>query len=81
MGEYQIVVDEELSAKGLGRIDSDDLRRQLDELVASLGPVMDGDGKLGLSSLEVGLTLSAEGKVAFLAKAGLEATITLKFER
>ena len=81
--DYAVYVDESLQGAPTARVDAVDLREQLSGLVKAVGPLMEGKtpGELALDSLELGLTLSAEGKVSFIAKAGLEASITLTFKR
>ena len=64
------------------KIDPDDLRRQLEQIRDSLDPLLhDPSTGLSLNSVEIGLTLSASGKVLFIGEAGVEASITLTFSR
>jgi hypothetical protein len=64
------------------RLDTEDLRVQLEEIRDSLAPLIsDSDRSLSLSAVELALTLSASGKVLFVGEAGVEASITLTFSR
>jgi hypothetical protein len=63
-------------------IDTDDLREQLAEIRDSLDPLLSDSGRdLSLSSVDIALTLSASGKVLFIAEGAVEASITLTFSR
>jgi hypothetical protein len=63
-------------------VDTDALRDQLEEIRDSLDPLLSDTGRaLSLSSVDVALTLSASGKVLFIAEGGVEASITLTFSR
>ena len=63
-------------------VDTDDLRNQLAEIRDSLDPLLSGERTgLSLSEVTVGLTLSASGKVWFIAEGSVEASITLTFTR
>lgn len=86
MGTYGIAIGQQADAAprwGGGEVDTAELRQQLADIRDALAPVLEDDGgaALRLSSLEIGLTLSASGKVLFIAEAGVEATITLTFSR
>jgi hypothetical protein len=85
MGTYGIAIAESGTdwPTGAGHVDTDKLREDLAEIRDSLSPVLEEEpgNKLALSELEIGLTLSAEGKLLFIATAGVEATITLTFSR
>lgn len=64
------------------QIDTVKLRDQLGDIRDALSPLLADQGSpLSLSELEIGLTLSASGKVMFIAEAGIEASITLTFSR
>jgi hypothetical protein len=63
-------------------IDTNDLRNQLEEIRDSLDPLLSETGRaLSLTSVDIALTLSASGKVLFIAEGGVEASITLTFSR
>lgn len=81
MSTFDLVINEEAMVGRAATIDSGELRKQLEDLTGSLGPILDGHGALALESLVVGLTLTAAGRVAFIAEAGVEASITLTFSR
>ena len=84
MAEYEVIGPrtEGVTAQLFGHIDPNDLCEQLKDIRDSLAPVVqDSTSGLPLQQVEVGLTLSASGKVAFIAEAGLEASITLTFGR
>jgi hypothetical protein len=63
-------------------VDTDDLRDQLKQIRNSLDPLLSDPGAgLSLDSVDIGLTLSASGKVLFIGETGVEASITLTFTR
>jgi hypothetical protein len=63
-------------------VDTDDLRDQLEKIRDSLDPLLSDSGSgLSLSSVDISLTLSASGKVLFIAEGAVEASITLTFSR
>jgi hypothetical protein len=58
-----------------------DFRRvfgQVEQLVKDLPPSIHG---YGIEELEVGLAFTAEGQLAFIAKAGIEASVKVQFKR
>lgn len=63
------------------------LATDLQRVSQALQPVLDeegarrGSGELGLDEVEVALTISAEGGIAFVARGGTEASIKLVFRR
>ena len=62
----------------------DELRRQLEEIRDAILPVaadQPADSGFGLQTLEFDLTIGAEGKVLFVAKGSIEASIKLTFAR
>jgi hypothetical protein len=69
-------------ADAVPKVDMDDLRDQLQEIRDSLDPLLSDSGRgLSLNDVEIALTLSASGKVLFIAEGGVEASITLTFSR
>jgi hypothetical protein len=61
-----------------------EVRRQLEEIRDAILPVATGGGTqggFGLQSLVIALTVSAEGKILFVAKGAIEASISLTFAR
>jgi hypothetical protein len=64
------------------QVDTDDLCQELAQIRDSLGPLLSDSAKdLSLSSVDIALTLSASGKVWFIAEGAVEASITLTFSR
>jgi hypothetical protein len=64
----------------VGSIDTADLARQLDTLRTDLSTVLDASERgIGLNSIVVKLTVGAEGRVAFIAKGSVEASIEVTF--
>lgn len=73
-----------LQGASTGSVDIDELRGQLEQIRAALDPVVAGEGGTGavkLKTLEVTLTVSAEGRVLFVVKGSAEASIKLVWER
>jgi hypothetical protein len=67
-----------------GDIDLDDLSQQLMEIRNAINPVLAEEpqpGRFGLQSLEISLTVGAEGKIWFIVSGSAEASITLTFSR
>jgi len=67
-----------------GTADPSRLAQQIGDISTQLGSVFDVPLGLSLKSMEVALTVTAEGAIGFLgtgAKAGAEGSITLTFER
>jgi hypothetical protein len=67
-----------------GRVDPTEIARQISDLSKQLGVVFTDTPGLKLKTMEVSLTISAEGSIGFLgtgAKAAGEGSITLSFER
>jgi hypothetical protein len=67
-------------------LDPEELRRSLDDITAKLEKVLENQssrdvGGFRLESFTVGLAVSASGKVAMIAEAGVEASIQLQFTR
>ncbi|TML45289.1 MAG: hypothetical protein E6G19_05265 [Actinobacteria bacterium] len=66
-----------------GGVDLGKLRSQLEEIRDAILPVAAGPdgavGGFGLQTLEIDLTIGAEGQVWFVAKGSLEASIKLTF--
>jgi hypothetical protein len=63
-------------------VDLGELRRQLEEIRDAILPVAEpsaAEPGFGLQSLEFDLTIGAEGRVWFVAKGSLEASIKLTF--
>ena len=64
----------------VGSIDTAELAHQLDALRSDLSSVLDqSEEGIGLKSMVVKLTVGAEGKVAFIAKGSIEASIEITF--
>ena len=64
----------------VGTMDTVELARQLQELRSDLSSVLDASEKgIGLQSIVVRLTVGAEGRVAFIAKGSVEASIEVTF--
>jgi hypothetical protein len=77
-----------LSMIGLGRVEEvgvQDVRGQWAQTIATvldLGSLIRDEARgWTVDEMEVGLTLSASGKLLFIAEAGAEASITLKLTR
>ncbi len=73
-----------MGAEDLPDIDVDQVRQQLDEIRASLEPLITDGGGLGLKEVAVELGVTMTGKVGFIvagAEAEASATITLTFAR
>ncbi|ABW09534.1 hypothetical protein Franean1_0067 [Parafrankia sp. EAN1pec] len=67
-------------------VDVSDISSQLRDIRDSLAPLIDEDGtpastSFGLRSVEISLALSLEGKVMFVAKGSVDASIKLSFGR
>jgi hypothetical protein len=64
-------------------VDPSHVARQLKIISDAIAPVLDGAkaGPLGLSEVEISLTLGAEGGIWFVAKGSAEASIVLRFKR
>jgi hypothetical protein len=63
-------------------IDPARLAQQLKDIANAIAPVVaeaDRQGPFGLQSIELALTVGAEGGVWFVAKGSAEASITVKF--
>lgn len=54
---------------------------QASTLAAAAMRAAQGDSPIELDEITIGLTLTAEGGLAFLAKAGAQGTIQIKFKR
>ena len=64
----------------VGTMDTVELARQLHELRSDLSSVLEASEKgIGLKSILVRLTVGAEGRVAFIAKGSVEASIEVTF--
>ena len=68
-----------------GELDLDDLSEQLQEIRNAITPVIADEpqaaGGFGLESLEIALTVGAEGKIWFIVSGSVEASITMTFSR
>jgi hypothetical protein len=64
-------------------VDPAELARQLKAISDAITPVLEDThvGRLGLTELEISLTIGAEGGVWFVAKGSAEASIVLRFKR
>ena len=84
MGSYSVVVASGAEVMESGRVDPSHIADQIRDIGDQLGDVFKQPLGLPLKSMEVALTITAEGSVGFLgtgAKAGAEASITLTFEK
>jgi hypothetical protein len=91
MAEYEIVDLTAVSAgqrggvgnRGVvvGTVESSAMTEALRSMRDDLNKLFDDDDRMRLKSLVVKLSVSAEGKVAFIAKGAAEASIELTFER
>jgi hypothetical protein len=65
-------------------VDPSALARELKDITDGIAPVIAtgrDDTPFGLESVEVALTIGAEGGLAFVAKGSAEASITVRFSR
>lgn len=71
----------EIAVTSRGSVDLDELRDQLVEIRDTLSGLIDADSPDGirLSSVELSLTVGAEGGVWFIAKGSVEGSITMTF--
>lgn len=69
--------------EGRATVDPKDLARQLKDISDAVAPVLSDtpESGFGLDSIEIALTIGAEGGIAFIAKGTAEASITAKFAR
>lgn len=65
----------------VGSVNSSTMTDNLRALRDDLNELFEDDDRMRLKSLIVKLAVSAEGKVAFIAKGSIEASIELTFER
>lgn len=88
MAEYD-VADLSESGGGIGvasvaKVDPNEIASQLKDISNAITPVLaasDGAGGIGLQSIELSLTIGAEGGVWFVAKGSAEASITATFSK
>jgi hypothetical protein len=83
--QYEPTYDIAVQGGTAGKVDPRKLMEQLDGLRNALSPMLDEEqdqeqGRFRLSSLEIGLTVSAEGNIVFVS-ASVTASITLTFSR
>ena len=67
-----------------GEVGLDDLSEQLRDIRNAISPVLAEEtqpGGFGLQSLQISLTVGAEGKIWFIVSGSAEASITLTFSR
>ncbi len=68
-----------------GEVELDRLSEQLQEVRDAITPIIADEpqatGGFGLQSLEISLTVGANGKIWFIASGSAEASITLTFSR
>jgi hypothetical protein len=67
-----------------GRVDLDELRDQLIEIRDAINPIITevpADGALSLERLVLSLAVGYEGKILFLVRGSVQASITLTFTR
>ncbi len=60
---------------------ADDWRQKLDSIVEIAGSTADSNKGWHIEEMEIGLTLSAEGKLLFIAKASAQASVKIKLKR
>jgi hypothetical protein len=70
-----------VQVEALGKVNPRELVERLIPIRDALSKLIEPNSKFGLESLEVSLTLTAEGGVAFIAKGSAEASLTLTFAR
>lgn len=74
----------EFQAEGRPEVDPGRLAEQLRDITDAVTPVLAGAGQqqpFGLDSVELSLTVGAEGGVWFVAKGSAEASIKVTFKR
>lgn len=70
------------ATRGLGEVDTVELATRLVEIRDDFGTVLEDTNQgLSMKSLTLKLTLTAEGKIAFIAKGSVQASIEVVFER
>jgi hypothetical protein len=60
---------------------ADDWRQKLDAIVDIAGSTAETHKGWHIDEMEIGLTLSAEGKLLFIAKASAQASVKIKLKR
>jgi hypothetical protein len=73
----------ETTIEAKGEVDLDSLRSQLEQIRDAIIPLLQAQqpAGIGLSSIEIALSVGFEGKVWFIAKGTAEASIKLTFAR
>jgi hypothetical protein len=86
-GRYPVVdlTDQNSRLEGLPTVDPKAVAGELLDIANAIGPVIaeakpDSSG-FGLQSIEIALTIGAEGGIGFVAKGSAEASITARFGR
>lgn len=69
------------ASRALGSVDTQEISQQLDSLRHDINELFHDREHLGLKSITIKLAITAEGKVAFIAKGTLEASVEIHFER
>jgi hypothetical protein len=75
---------QESEIQAIGEVRSEQVAEQLREIRDTISQVIDEEphaGRIGLDSIEISLTVGAEGRVWFVAKGSVEASIKLIFAR
>ena len=83
-GIADISASEGVQVAQIGEVSSEQVANQLKEISNTIGTVLTEQpeqGPVRLQTVEIALTVGAEGGVWFVAKGSVEASITLTFER
>ena len=83
-GIANLTASEGTQIEEIGRVSSEQVANQLKEISHTIGTVLDEEppsGQVRLDTVEIALTVGAEGGVWFVAKGSIEASITLTFSR
>jgi hypothetical protein len=68
----------------IGRVRTEEIAKQLKEIRDAISQVINEEpqpGRMGLNSIEIALTVGTEGRVSFVARGSVEASIRLIFTR
>ncbi len=79
-----LTAEPEFVLEGKPTVDPRELAQQLRDISDAIAPVVgetQSSGGFGLESIEIALTIGAEGGVWFVAKGSAEASITVTFSR
>lgn len=83
MTKILVIADEPVrgSESALGAVDTAELAATLEAIRADLSPVLRDEKSLAVTSVTLNLQVSAEGRLALLARAAGSASIQVVFER